>query len=147
MSIDTMPRELPLFNPDLGLYLPVQVRVLRAAIADADALVLASPEYAHGVTGVIKNTLDWLVSFEPFAGKCVAVLNASRRAYHADTALREFLQTMSAGVVEAASLSIALLGAKLSDAGMVADPLASSVIKRALSALQAAFSHRQSAQR
>jgi NAD(P)H-dependent FMN reductase len=138
--------ELPLFNPDLELNLPVQVRVLRAAIVESDALVLASPEYAHGVTGVIKNTLDWLVSFEPFAGKCVAVLNASPRAHHANSALRETLKTMSAVVVEGASLSIPLLGAKLSDAGMVADPLASLVIKRALSALQAAFSHRQFAQ-
>jgi hypothetical protein len=38
------------------------------------------------------------------------------------------------------------MGAKLSDAGMVADPLASLVITRALSALHAAFSHRLFAQ-
>jgi NAD(P)H-dependent FMN reductase len=61
----------------------------------------------------IKNALDWLVSFESFANKLVAVLNASPRAHHADDALREALTTMVAVIVEAASITIPLLGAKL----------------------------------
>jgi chromate reductase, NAD(P)H dehydrogenase (quinone) len=131
---------LPLFNPDLEAHLPTEVAALHAAVADADALVIASPEYAHGVTGVIKNTLDWLVSFEPFVGKHVAIFNASPRAHHADTALRETLKTMSANIVEAASVSIALLGAKLDEDAMVADALVSSAIRRALADLQNAIS-------
>ncbi|UUZ53720.1 NAD(P)H-dependent oxidoreductase [Massilia sp. H-1] len=91
--------QLPLFNPDLEADLPEPVLALHAAVAQADALLFASPEYAHGVTGAIKNTLDWLVSFEPFAGKRVAVWNAAARAHHADLALRETLQTMDAVIV------------------------------------------------
>jgi chromate reductase, NAD(P)H dehydrogenase (quinone) len=131
---------LPLFNPDLEARLPPEVAALHAAVAGADALVIASPEYAHGVTGVIKNTLDWLVSFEPFVGKHIAILNASPRAHHADAALRETLRTMSANIVEAASVSIALLGAKLDEDGMVADAQVSSAIRRALTDLQQAIS-------
>jgi NAD(P)H-dependent FMN reductase len=127
--------QLPLFNPDLEAHMPSQVIALHSAVAAADALLIASPEYAHGVTGSIKNTLDWLVSFEPFVGKPVAVLNASPRAHHADDALRETLKTMSALVVEAASVSIPLLGAQLSEDGMVHDPVVSSAIKSALIAL------------
>jgi len=76
--------EPPLFNPDLEMSPPANVMTLYRAVVEADALLIASPEYAHGVSGPIKNALDWLVGFEPFAGKCVAVLNASPRAHHAD---------------------------------------------------------------
>jgi chromate reductase len=134
---------LPLFNPDLEARQPPEVAALHAAVADADAIVIASPEYAHGVTGVIKNLLDWLVSFEPFVGKHVAILNASPRAHHADAALREILKTMSANIVESASVSIALLGAKLDEEGMVADEHVSCAIERTLVNLQQAVQERQ----
>jgi chromate reductase len=127
--------DLPLFNPDLEASLPAPVRALHAAVAASDALLIASPEYAHGVTGAIKNTLDWLVSFEPFVHKHVAVLNASPRAHHADAALRETLKTMSAVIVEEASISIPLLGAKLTDEGMIQDPAVSAAIRTALTRL------------
>ena len=133
--------DLPLFNPDLEASLPTQVLALHSAVAKSDALLFASPEYAHGVTGAIKNTLDWLVSFEPFVGKPVAVLNASPRAHHADSALRETLKTMSAIIVEPASVSIQLLGAKLDEDGMVEDPLVSLAIKSCLACLHAVVIH------
>jgi chromate reductase, NAD(P)H dehydrogenase (quinone) len=133
--------ELPLFNPDLEARLPAQVLALHKAVAEADALLFASPEYAHGVSGVMKNALDWLVSFEPFVGKPVAVLNASPRAHHADSALRETLKTMSAVIVEPASVSIPLLGANLDEGGMVEDPLVSSAIKSCLAFLHTAAIH------
>jgi NAD(P)H-dependent FMN reductase len=130
--------ELPLFNPDLEASPPASVRALHSAVASCQSMLIASPEYAHGVTGTIKNMLDWLVSFEPFVGKPVAVLNASPRAHHADDALRETLKTMSAVIVGPASLSIPLLGAKLDEHGMVADPAVSSAILRSLAALRSA---------
>ncbi len=99
---------------------------------------VGSPEYAHGVTGTIKNALDWLVSFEPFVFKPVALLNASPRAHHADDAKRETLRTMSAIIVERASISIPLPGANLDDHGMIAHPEISRSIRGALEAL---FSH------
>ena len=127
--------ELPLFNPDLEAQLPAPVLALHAAVAASDAILLASPEYAHGVTGAVKNVLDWLVSFEPFIGKHVAVLNASPRAQHADMALRETLTVMSAHIVDEASITIPLLGSSLGDAGMVADAQVSQAIRQSLLAL------------
>jgi chromate reductase len=126
---------LPLFNPDLETRVPPQVNALRHAVAETDALLIASPEYAHGVSGAMKNVLDWLVSFEPFIHKPVAVFNASPRAHHADAALREILKTMSAVIVEAASISIPLLGAGLNEEGMVDSPSVSGAIRSALSDL------------
>lgn len=134
---------LPLFDPDLLESPPPAVKSLYEAVAMADALVIASPEYAHGVTGTIKNALDWLVSFGPFVYKPVAVLNASPRAHHADDALRETLKTMSAIIVQAASLSIPLLGAKLDTQGMIDTPAVAQAISRVLRELQRAVAELQ----
>lgn len=138
--------ELPLFNPDLEAELPPQVSAFHAAVAASGALLIASPEYAHGVTGTIKNALDWLVSFEPFIHKPVAVLNASPRAHHADAALRETLRTMSAVIVEEASISIPLLGAHLTEDRMIENPTVSRAIRNSLLALHNAVVLRHSGQ-
>lgn len=133
---------LPLFNPDSEASLPQSVIRLHDAVAEADALLIASPEYAHGITGSMKNALDWLVGFEPFAYKLVAVLNASPRAHHADDALRETLHTMAAVIVEPASLTIPLLGAKLDEDGMVNTPAIAALIRESLTALETAIKKR-----
>lgn len=143
VTLCTLIGALPLFNPDLELDPPPSVAQLRAQIAAADALLIASPEYAHGVTGAIKNTLDWLVSCEAFVNKPVAVLNASPRAHHADAALRETLKTMSAVIVESASLTIPLLGANLTEADMAEAPAIAHAIREALAGLYGAVVLRQ----
>ena len=131
---------LPLFNPDLEAAedgeLPRAVQALHLAVAASDAIVIASPEYAHGVSGTIKNALDWLVSFPPFIHKPVAVINASPRAHHADDALRETLRTMSAGLVGAQSFTVALLGAHMDEAAMIASTDVAAVVAGTLAALR-----------
>ncbi len=106
ISVSDLPGRLPLFNPDRELRPVLVVRRFRAAVLAADALIIASPEYAHGVTGVIKNALDWLVGLDGFSGKPVAVVNAAPRAHIADAALREILVTMAADIVAAASITV-----------------------------------------
>ena len=134
--------KLPLYNPDLEHPVQDQVARFRTQVAESQALLIASPEYAHGVTGSLKNALDWLVSFEPFANKPVALLNASPRAHHADAALREILKTMSAELVEAASITVHLLGAELTEDEIASHPVISIAIVSALLELQASTSHR-----
>lgn len=98
--------ELPLFNPDIEFPNPPAVAALREAINAADVIIIASPEYAHGVTAVIKNTLDWMVGNESFVNKPVALLNAAPRASHAYLALRETVTMMSACVIDAACITL-----------------------------------------
>ena len=133
---------LPLFNPDLedvvaDVEVPRAVLALRLAVDAADAILIASPEYAHGISGTLKNALDWLVSFEPFIYKSVAVLNASPRAHHADDALRETLRTMNASLVGERSFELPLLGAHLDEAGMAASPEVAAAVAGAIAALRA----------
>ena len=101
--------ELPHFNPDLDKETaPPAVGVFRRLVAKADAVVISTPEYAHGLPGVFKNALDWLVSDPAFAGKPVAILHASRGSTWALDSLREVLRTMSARIIESASVSLPL---------------------------------------
>jgi NAD(P)H-dependent FMN reductase len=127
--------QLPLFNPDLEDAAPPVVRRLWDAVTRADALLIASPEYAHGVTAAMKNVLDWLVGLPAFYGKPVAVLNASPRARHADEALRETLRTMSAAIVEEASITLPILGSGLDEHGMIASAGISAAVRAAVQAL------------
>jgi len=128
---------LPLFNPDLEADPPPAVMAFRAKVTAADALLVASPEYAHGITGPMKNALDWLVSIENFAGKPVAVWNASPRSVHGDESLREILKTMSARIIEEASIALPLVGSGLDQAGMLRAPVMVAAIAAALARIRA----------
>ncbi len=101
--------ELPHFNPDLDLDpAPRAVAAWRRAVAEADAMVISTPEYAHGLPGACKNALDWLVSDPAFAGKPVAILHVERSSSWALESLKEILKTMSAALVEDACMGLRL---------------------------------------
>ncbi|NIX77342.1 NADPH-dependent FMN reductase [Microvirga terricola] len=98
---------LPHFNPDVEMSeLPEIVAALRQQVAAADGLVIACPEYAHGIPGSFKNALDWLVGSTDFPGKPVMLINIAPRASHAQAALHEVLTTMSARIVHEAGVTV-----------------------------------------
>jgi chromate reductase, NAD(P)H dehydrogenase (quinone) len=71
---------LPHFNPDDDVEAatpPPAVVALRKKLAEADGILISSPEYAHGVPGSLKNMLDWLVSDGALVDKPVALISAS----------------------------------------------------------------------
>lgn len=127
---------LPHFNPDLEAgALPAAAADLRARVGGADALLVSSPEYAHGVPGSLKNALDWLVGGPELVGKPVALLNASPRAVHAQASLAETVNTMSGRLVERASVAVPLLGRGLDASAIAADPEMAATLRAALTAL------------
>jgi chromate reductase len=72
--------DIPLYNEDVRQAgFPPPVQRLREAIAAADALLFATPEYNYSVSGVLKNAIDWASRppDQPFNGKPVAVMGAS----------------------------------------------------------------------
>jgi chromate reductase len=125
--------ELPHFSADLDTdQPPAQVLALRQQIGACQGLLICSPEYARGVAGAMKNALDWLVGSVEFPEKPVALINASQRAVHADAHLRLTLTTMSARLVEAASITLPLLGRDLDARGIASDPALSAQLRAAL---------------
>src|ERR1700677_776647 len=132
---------LPPFNPDHDIDdkpKPEPVETLRTLVDGSDALVIAAPEYAHGLPGALKNALDWLVASETFAGKPSALLNTSPRAFHAQAYLREILSTMAARLIPEAFVSISLTGKAVTADDNVGDAVCSRRLTESLEALIAA---------
>ena len=110
---------LPIFNPDDEQRPGAEVPRLTAMVVQADGLVIACPEYAHGVPGGLKNALDWLVSGEAAIGKPAMLVHASPRSRISRAALREILKTMSFDVLDGEEVEIALLGKKPEDVAAI----------------------------
>jgi chromate reductase len=98
---------IPLFNEDEEHETPPAVAALKAAIAGADAVLVATPEYNASIPGVLKNALDWLsrpVRIEgPLMGKPAAVIGASTSlfgAIWAQAETRKVLSTIGARVLD-----------------------------------------------
>src|SRR3984885_15778386 len=134
--------KLPPFNPDDDVEdkpKPEPVETLHALVDASDALVIAAPEYAHGVPGALKNALDWLVASETFAGKPTALIDTSPRAFHAQASLREILSTMAARLIPEAFVSISLTGKAVTAGDILADTVCARRLTESLEALIAAM--------
>lgn len=89
-------RDLPVFSPDLeGENTPPSVLQLCDLIAQADRVVISSPEYVRAIPGGLKNAIDWLVSREEIIYKPVALLHASHRGEDMLRDLRRVLHTIT----------------------------------------------------
>ena len=131
--------DIPAFDPDLDVdgAAPAIVLAFREAVDAADGVLIASPEYAHGVSGALKNALDWLVSCTlAFYGKPVGLLNTSTRASIAYNSLKEIIRTMAGNIVEEASRVIPLPNMTVTYDQIMAHPLLSEKIRSCVSALR-----------
>jgi chromate reductase, NAD(P)H dehydrogenase (quinone) len=136
--------DIPLFNADVeALGDPPAVAAFKHAIANADALVIATPEYNHCVPGVLKNAIDW-ASRPPRGGaalwgKTVAVAGATTGQYGAIWAqqdLRRILGIAGARVV-GGELPIARAHEKVDAGGRLVDPQLAGRLRAHLGALVA----------
>jgi chromate reductase len=79
-SAQTIEIDWPLYNADIQAQgFPDKVQAAQKAMVEADGLVLVTPEYNYGPSGVLKNAIDWLsrMTPQPFAAKPIAMLGAS----------------------------------------------------------------------
>jgi len=120
---------VPAFNEDDEHLDPPAVAALRAAIAGADAVLVATPEYNGSIPGTLKNALDWVsrpVSATPLKEKPAAVIGASTGlfgAVWAQAEMRKVLSTIGARVVDR-ELPIAQADEALGPDGLPVDELA-----------------------
>ena len=132
--------EIPPYNEDEEHRVPPAVAALKAAIADADAVLIATPEYNGSIPGQLKNALDWVSrppTQTPLRGKPAAVLGASTSlfgAVWAQAELRKVLSTIGARVVDR-ELPIPQALEALGEDGLPRDPEARDVMRGTLGEL------------
>jgi chromate reductase len=133
--------DLPLYNEDVReLGYPPPVSQLRAQIAHADALLIATPEYNSSVPGVLKNALDWVSRppDQPFNGKPVAIMGASPGRFgtvRAQNHLRQSLVALNANVLAKPAVMVAGAEALFDDSGQLTDVTTREHIVKLLEAL------------
>jgi chromate reductase, NAD(P)H dehydrogenase (quinone) len=100
--------EIPPYDEDVEAQgLPEPVRDLRAAVRDADAVLVATPEYNHSIPGQLKNALDWVsrpAGLSALSGKPAAAIGASTGmfgAVWAQAELRKVLGALGGRMLEA----------------------------------------------
>lgn len=128
--------DLPHFSPERDVdAAPGSVAELRMQLQAAEAVLICTPEYAHGIPGVLKNMLDWVVASGEFIDKPVGVISAATGGEYAHASLTETLRVMSAHVIEEASLIVSFVRTKVDSEGHVTDPQTALSLQTVVSAL------------
>ena len=133
---------VPHFNQDLYVDpLPQAVQHMRDQISAADGLVIVSPEYNHGIPGVLKNALDWVSrphNASPLRDKPVLIVTPSPAVtggVRAQYQIRETVTSALARPVNTPEIVVGQVGNKIVD-GKFHDP---AVIEFALAGFAALF--------
>jgi chromate reductase len=136
-------REVPPYDEDVEVEAtPLAVEALRQAVREADAVLIATPEYNHSIPGQLKNALDWVsrpAGKSALNGKPAATIGASTGMFGgvwAQAELRKVLGAMGGRVVEA-ELPIAKAKELLVDGHLELSPQQSEQLEELLAELAA----------
>ena len=136
--------DLPLYNQDVeDAGEPASVVAFKQAIARADALLVATPEYNHGIPGVLKNAIDWASRprvTSPLRDKPVAVMGASPgrgSTARAQAQLREAFVFTGACVMPLPELLVGGAGEHFDRDGNLTDPAVRASLVELMEALRA----------
>jgi chromate reductase len=134
---------IPLYNADQDNddNRPESVNQFKQAIADADAVLIATPEYNYSIPGVLKNAIDW--ASRPgmrsvFAGKPVAMMGASSSMVgtaRAQAHLRLVILSMKASVLPHPDVLVARAKEKFDDQHRLTDEMTRKFLKEMLERL------------
>ena len=115
---------LPLYDGDLEnrAGLPQAAQTLATQIAQADGVLISSPEYNSGISGVQKNALDWISRSDgsPWLGKPVAVMSAAagrEGGARAQTMLRSCMVPFRPRIAHGPEILVADASAQFDDIG------------------------------
>ncbi len=135
-------KRIPLYNEDVRAQGdPEAVRALKQAIRQADALVVATPEYNHSIAGVLKNALDWASrppGASPLDGKPVAIMGASQGSFgtvRAQMHLRQVCVYTNMLPVNRPQVLVARAQRKFDEAGRLQDQKTRGFVRQQMEAL------------
>jgi chromate reductase len=126
---------LPHFNPDLSDDAGTEINELRELIRESDAILICTPEYAHGVPGSLKNAIDWTVGTSDFSGKIVMLITASSDGKYGHAGLLETLRVIEAILPPDIQLLIPFAKTRIHHTGGITDSQTLAVVKASLDKL------------
>jgi chromate reductase len=136
--------DVPLYNQDVeDTGEPEAVVALKREIAVADALLIATPEYNHGIPGVLKNAIDWASRprrTSPLLDKPVAVMGASPgrgETARAQAQLRDAFVFTGACVMPLPEVMVGEAASRFDDEGNLTDPATRDAVAALVEALRA----------
>ena len=136
-------KNIPIFCPEIANSdIPQSVNVLMSQIRKCDAIIISTPEYAHGISGVLKNTLDWLVSSDVLVIKPVLVTSVSTSGLggvKSHGPLVSVLSAMNCNVIVEGSINVPFAQKKFDGNGNLTDPLTKNSLINSLSFLERAI--------
>ena len=131
---------IPPYNQDLDAQPPEKVREFKARIRDADALLIATPEYNYSIPGVLKNAIDWASrphgdnSFDDkpvaFMGASMGMIGTARAQYH----LRQSSVFLNMHPLNRPEVMVPFAQDRIKD-GKVIDPMTRDLIRQLLEGL------------
>ena len=134
--------DVPLYNGDIQSQgFPEMVSRLGDSLRQADGILLVTPEYNYSVSGVLKNTIDWLSRLpeQPFSDKPLAIMGASmgnlgtaRAQYH----LRQILVYLNAHVMNRPEIMVPAAHNKFDAQGKLTDDSTREHVVKFLAAFQ-----------
>lgn len=138
--------DLPLYNGDLeeAQGVPEKVKALAAHIKSADAVVIGAPEYNKGITGVLKNALDWVsrVPGSAFKDKPTVVISASAGRTGGETAqfmTMSCLTQLQARLIPGTAVLIAGAMNAFDEEGQLKDEMSQKLLSERMEQLRAAI--------
>lgn len=135
---------MPLYDGDLEAAsgLPPEARLLVAQIREADAVVIATPEYNKSIPGVLKNALDWVSRARPgpLTGKPLAIVSAAdgrAGGERSQFALRLALVPFRPELVAGPEVLIAASATAFDEGGRLIDPRSRAGLAKVMANLRA----------
>ena len=128
--------QIPPFDPGNDNESPPHaVSEFRNFMANADAIIICTPEYACGVPGQLKNALDWTVSSGSFSGKPTALITASTGGENGHATLIKILGAIDADLSDDTTLLISFIRSKMDGEGNINDAATADSLKSVFNAL------------
>ena len=126
--------DFPFYNQDINEKgFPASVEELGAKILDADAIIIATPEYNYSVPGVLKNAIDWLsrLPSAPFDSKPLAIVGASPSfmgTARAQIHLRQMLQYLNPTIINQPEVLVNNAFEKFDQQGVLTDEATETIL-------------------
>jgi NAD(P)H-dependent FMN reductase len=122
LTIFTRLKTLPHFDPALTEHQPpAPIADFRQAVAQADGVIICTPEYIFSIPSGLKNALEWCVATTVFSGKPTGLITAAAHGQKGHEALQLIMQTIMAKFTEETTLLIQAIKGKVSATGEIKD--------------------------